>query len=143
MGSRERQKGEFFSEIKTKTFKNALCNWKNNTKAHLTQDKQKGEKILEIDPPNTIIKESNGIPIIIFLDRIKNYQKQALIIKTTGRTFDVTYLKMQPFSLWRLKAEPEILHSGFNFYVVHNLLAEDRIKILTSPWRLGKDPILV
>lgn len=29
------------------------------------------------------------------------------------------------------------------FYVVHNLIDEDRIKILTSKWRIGKEPLPV
>lgn len=35
------------------------------------------------------------------------------------------------------------MHLGRDFFTIHNLSNEDRARILTSRWKIGKDPLLV
>lgn len=72
-------------------------------------------------------------PASLLPTNILNYWKDALIARATGNLL----------GLWKLHAEPRIQHLGSNFFVVHNLKSEYRIKILTSSWRIGKDPLLI
>lgn len=75
--------------------------------------------------------------------RLTNLRRNALIIRTTGRQLDTIYLKTRLLSMWKLKAKAEIHHLCLSYYVIFNLLNENRVKLLTSAWRLGRDPILV
>ncbi|KAF7833415.1 reverse transcriptase [Senna tora] len=65
-------------------------------------------------------------------------------LRTTGPQMDFPYLQTRLLKLWKLKGTPKIWQLGMGFYIIAELLPEDRLKLLTStPWFLGKSPILV
>lgn len=45
--------------------------------------------------------------------------------------------------MWKLSGSPKIQHLGNSFYIVHNLVADDRVRIITSHWCLGKESLLI
>lgn len=66
------------------------------------------------------------------------------LVKTTGQTFQATYLNNRLQTQWKLKGTMEIIVMGYNHYIVHGLIEEDKTKIIAArPWRLGKHPLLV
>lgn len=80
---------------------------------------------------------------LTFLAQISSLWNSAIIIKTTGKQLQTLYLRERLFGLWKLNKNPRFLHIGLNFYVVFNLLDVDRVKLLTSRWKVGYDPLLV
>lgn len=77
------------------------------------------------------------------IEHLTQQWKNALIKKLTAGHFDTLYLRSILLSLRKLRAEAEILHLGLRFYVIHSLLIENRVKIITTVWRFGRNPILM
>lgn len=126
------------------SFKEALCqeNLNHNSRKPEVQTLASNKELIILE--KTIVQEmAELIPSLKFSNQIPTYWKQALIIKSTGKSFEATYFRNRFFSLWKLKKNPKIAHLGLGFYMVHNLLGEDRVKNLTSRWKVGQDPLLV
>lgn len=67
-----------------------------------------------------------------------------LIIKITGALMNTEHLKKKLLSLWKIKGTLEIIMAGYNYFIIHDLLEEDRTKNITAhPWKLGNNPLLV
>lgn len=83
-----------------------------------------------------ITTKGREIPKIIFSNTyvkglIQRWE-QSLII-STGQTFrDLEALKRRLYSLRRIKSTMEIKDLGFNFYLIHRLLEEERTIIVAA-----------
>ncbi|KAF7842718.1 reverse transcriptase [Senna tora] len=73
---------------------------------------------------------------------IYNKWKSSIIIQTPFETHDKDSLSLRLKRLWRTQQTPNLHALGLNFFVVADLLQDDRMKILTSQWFLGPSPIL-
>lgn len=53
-------------------------------------------------------------------------------------------LKINLQSLWKLKGSFEIITAGYSYFLIHDLLEDDRTRNITArPWRIGINPLLV
>lgn len=63
-------------------------------------------------------------------------------IYTQIRNTKTLILRLQ--RLWKIQVDFRIKQMGFNYYLVHNLIEEDRKQLVTvRPWKLRVSPILI
>lgn len=117
--------------IANRLFKEALCGNQYAQQKHP----------LDTIPANISLLE-NSTPSLTFPTDISTFWNNAIIVRTTGKSFQTTYLHDRLFSLWKLNKNPGFLHLGFCFYIVFNLLDEDKVRLLTSRWKIGLDPLV-
>lgn len=70
--------------------------------------------------------------------------EKSIILKTFPTFQSSENLKTRLLKFWKIKGSFDLKYLGHNFYLVHNLLEEDCLKVLTArPWKLGKFPLLL
>lgn len=119
-------------------YKDALCN---REKTRSDEDNSNHQDFDAVGKVAEVFK-GNEIPLLNFPNFIHDYWKSTLIIRMTGKLLDLPFLKEQLLRIWKIKKTPELHHLGLGFYAIHNLLDEDRVKIFTSQWKIGPNPIL-
>lgn len=102
------------------------------------------KKLGQIDSSSALSLLSIGQAYAISLkEKARNYWSDSLIERATGKILDPIYSKKRLTRLWRTTTEPENHHLGSNFFIVHNLKPNDRVKIINLSWRIGQDPLLI
>lgn len=105
----------------SKSFKEVLCG---------TDPTEKIGQINSTNTPSLLSTEQTHT--ISLMEKTINYWADSLIVRATGKILDPIYFKKWLLGLWRTTTEPEIHHLGPNFFIVHNLNPNDRVKIVTS-----------
>ncbi|KAF7821806.1 reverse transcriptase [Senna tora] len=73
---------------------------------------------------------------------IFNKWKTSIIIQMPFEAHDKDSLSIRLKKLWRIQQSPNLHALGQNFFMVADLLQDDRLRILTNQWFLGPSPIL-
>lgn len=93
---------------------------------------QEGEKIPEIVFPKTISA------------KLTQRWECALIIKISKSKREIETIRKRLLNLWKIKGGMELKELGYDFYIVHDLLEDDRTQIIVaSHWWFGASPILI
>lgn len=70
--------------------------------------------------------------------------KRAIIVRIFEKYSEVSSIKWSLLNLWKIKGSLEIKELGYDFFAIHDLMEDDKTKILVGrPWKLGFLPILI